>query len=325
MPEMFAFFGKRLRVSKRAHKTCDTVLPIRGRRMADSVHLETRCNGAAHGGCEAGCLIFWKEAWLKRVSNGSQTSSSSLITDGGCTEEDVARATQTSDGKDETDPTYVCQATLLPSFTTDLSPWEISQYVEDYRSGNATLGQMARGFIYMGYNKFANMKTGIGLGRFLRWFYDVTTGLRRGLPYPRRVGPIPIGTRTPAADLQLQPGELVRVKSYDQILATCDQTCGNRGMKFDAEMVPYCGGTYRVHKRVTRIINEKTGKMLPMKTACIILEGVICEGRYSECRLFCPRAIYPYWREIWLERISDPQQASAGTHSTSGAHALAKS
>src|SRR5579863_5800546 len=67
MPEMFAFCGQRFKVYKRAHKTCDTVFPIRGRRVARAVHLETRCDGSAHGGCQAGCLIFWKEAWLKRV------------------------------------------------------------------------------------------------------------------------------------------------------------------------------------------------------------------------------------------------------------------
>ena len=67
MPEMLAFCGKRFRVYKRAHKTCDTVFPVRGRRVERAAHLETRCDGQAHGGCQAGCLIFWKEAWLKRV------------------------------------------------------------------------------------------------------------------------------------------------------------------------------------------------------------------------------------------------------------------
>src|SRR5689334_15260267 len=64
MPEMLEFAGKRLQVVKRAHKTCDTVFPVRGRRVADSVHLDTRCSGQAHGGCDAGCVLFWKTAWL---------------------------------------------------------------------------------------------------------------------------------------------------------------------------------------------------------------------------------------------------------------------
>ena len=56
---------------------------------------------------------------------------------------------------------------------------------------------------------------------------------------------------------------------------------------------------------MTNILDEKTGKMLGMKTASIILEGVFCQSRYSYCRMFCPRAIYLYWREIWLERVAE--------------------
>ena len=68
MPEMFEACGQRFRVFKRAHKTCDPPNGLQGRRMLRAVHLEEfRCNGAAHGGCQAKCLVFWKEAWLKRV------------------------------------------------------------------------------------------------------------------------------------------------------------------------------------------------------------------------------------------------------------------
>jgi hypothetical protein len=72
MPEMFAFCGQKFQVFKRAHKTCDTVFPTRSRRVDRSVHLATRCDGQAHGGCQAAdCLIFWKEAWLKGENRNS--------------------------------------------------------------------------------------------------------------------------------------------------------------------------------------------------------------------------------------------------------------
>ena len=67
MPQMFQYCGKRYRVYKRAHKTCDTINPIAGRRLADGIHLNLRCDGKAYGGCQAACLIFWKAAWLKPV------------------------------------------------------------------------------------------------------------------------------------------------------------------------------------------------------------------------------------------------------------------
>ena len=67
-PEMFAHCGKRYRVGKVAHKTCDTVHYTGSRSVPHAVHLEgVRCDGGAHNGCQARCLMFWKEAWLQRA------------------------------------------------------------------------------------------------------------------------------------------------------------------------------------------------------------------------------------------------------------------
>jgi hypothetical protein len=313
MPEMFVFCGKQFQVHKRAHKTCDTVFPVRGRRVKDAIHLDTRCDGSAHGGCQAGCMIFWKEAWLKPI--GRPTKSSTLLsaealaengaasTSSACMEATVWDRTQ-SDDPDSKSPTYSCQATCLPYATSDLDWWEASQYVEDYRSGNVGLWTMVCGAAYFLY--YWLTRAGIRLGRPLRWFYDHFYFLWRGSPFPRRNGTIPEGEPTPVETLNLQPGELVRVKPHKEILGTLNTRSRNRGLYFDAEEVPYCDRTYRVLRRVDRIIEERTGKMREMKTPCIILDSVICRSRYSECRLFCPRSIYAYWREIWLERVTEP-------------------
>jgi hypothetical protein len=309
MPQMFEYCGKQLRVYKRAHKTCDTVNRSSGRTMASAVHLEgVRCDGAAYGGCQAGCLIFWKEAWLKRPS-GSQRSlarlahrdnSESEAPDGRCSEADVWAGTR--NGDDGNDPTYVCQTTRLPAATGELSPWDIRQYIEDYRSGNVDLKTMLAAFLYATYNNTINL--GIGVGAILRWFYDRFQALRGGVPYPRRRGKIPEGQPTPAVTLNLRPGELVRIKSYREILDTLNTTNKNRGLCFDAEMVPFCGGTYRVRTLVGRFLNEKTGKMMVMKNERIVLDEVFCRSCYSEERYFCPRSIYSFWSEAWLERVA---------------------
>ena len=73
-------------------------------------------------------------------------------------------------------------------------------------------------------------------------------------------------------------------------------------------MVSYCGGTYRVMARVERFLDEKTGRLKSLKTPAVILEGTICQSRFSKCRMFCPRSIYGWWREIWLERVEEPSQ-----------------
>jgi hypothetical protein len=317
MPEMFAHCGKRFQVYKRAHKTCDTVFPTRARRVHGAVHLETRCDGHAHGGCQAGCLLFWKEAWLKPAGPGSfhhpESDNAMHLADPpgtvcGATESDVWASAVKPDPNDGA-PVYSCQATRLPYATTPLDWWDIRQYVEDYRSGNVGFWQMLKSLVYSVY--YSLSQAGIGLGPLMRRLYDAFHHLWDGPKFPRKSGNIPDGQSTPTAILALQPGELVRVKSHDEILATLTVASKNRGLLWDAEMVPYCGKTYRVLKRVTRIINENTGRMQEMKNPCIILDSVVCQARYSGCRVFCPRSIYPYWREIWLERVESQMSADA--------------
>ena len=99
----------------------------------------------------------------------------------------------------------------------------------------------------------------------MRWFYERICWLWGRSRFPRAAGDIPNGKRTPVAELDLQPGELVRVKSHEEILRTVTVDGKNRGMSFDAEMVPYCGGTFRVLKRVSQIVDERTGKLQTMK------------------------------------------------------------
>ena len=318
MPQMFHYCGQKFAVYKRAHKTCDTVNPIKGAQVSNALHLDLRCDGAAYGGCQAACLIFWKDAWLKPAfETGKPIGQSSIVEPlsntqsadtATITEADVWAGTHAQDQQSADGPRYICQATQLPFFTTRLRWWDIRQYLEDLTSGNVTFGRFCRGLAYAGYNKIIN--SGLGLGRVLRWLYDSFQCLYGGIPYPRMSGTIPVDQPTPTCTLNLQPGELVRVKPYKEILATLNANNKNRGLYFDAEAVPYCGGTYRVKSRLNRFIDEKTGKLIIAKNNSIILEGVWCQSRYSECRMFCPRSIYSWWREIWLERLSEDSQFS---------------
>src|SRR5690349_6467582 len=94
MPEMLQFCGKRFQVYKSAHKTCDySSAKIRSRRVEDTVHLRTQCDGSAHDGCQAGCLLYWKEAWLKPVVAGATNElvrlPSTTEVPSNCTESDL--------------------------------------------------------------------------------------------------------------------------------------------------------------------------------------------------------------------------------------------
>jgi hypothetical protein len=160
---------------------------------------------------------------------------------------------------------------------------------------------MSASFFYVGYAGLVN--AGLKIGRPLRALYNFVQSLYGGGLYPHSRGTIPLGGATPVEELNLQPGELVRVKSHKAILATVDRYNRNRGMCFVADQVPYCGRTFRVLKRVNQIIDERSGRMTKMKTPAIALEGIVCGGRYVDFCLFCPRSTFLYWREIWLERI----------------------
>jgi hypothetical protein len=310
MPQMFQYCGHRFKVYKRAHKTCDTIQGSGGRRLAGTVHLELRCDGKAHGGCQAACLIFWKEAWLKPVdethTSSSATPGSSFggraARDGSCSEEDVWAATRATNGSDADDIVYSCQATELLNFTRPLSRWDMRQYVEDYTSGNVELRRFIACASYALFYRFAGSKRTI-LGPPLRWLYDRFQALRGGVPFPRRTGTLLAGQPAPVSDLKLQPGDLVRVKAYREILATLTSANQNRGLYFDAELVPYCGREYRIRARLTRFVDEKTGKISRLKTPAVILEDVWCQSCYSPGRAFCPRSIYSWWREAWVDKV----------------------
>jgi hypothetical protein len=296
MPEMLRYCGHRFRVFKRADKTCDNIEDWSIRRMKHSVLLEgLRCDGAAHGGCQAGCLIFWKEAWLRRAES-SLVSAKSLSAEttgraesGGGALENVLAASQTAQKDGET--IYSCQATELRNFTSDMGWWDLRQYVRDLRSGNlaSSLAGNTRPERVLEF-VFATM-------RLLRALIIAACN-RLGYCYPYIKGTL---ATTPLETLDLQPGELVQVRSKEEIMATLDNQNRNRGLLFDSEMLPYCGGIYRVLGRVHRIIDEQTGKMRNMKYPCIVLEGVVCQ---SDFHRLCPRAIYSFWRESWLRRAS---------------------
>jgi len=82
-----------------------------------------------------------------------------------------------------------------------------------------------------------------------------------------------------------------------------------KSLSFDGEMSNYCGRTARVRARVNRLIEESNGEMITIGSDCIILEGIVCAADYHR---FCTRAIFPYWREIWLEKLeSAPQDAGS--------------
>ena len=293
MPEMVPYCGRRFEVARRADKICDTVKYTGSRCIPNAVLLaDLRCDGAGHDGCQAECRFFWKEAWLRKVAPDEPPAVPFPPSEAHALLERVSphtRSTVEKDGKVET--RYQCQNTCILEYSDFLSVWDPRAYVREYTSGNVSLSHFVRVT-----SRAAVTETVRKLG-FLPEIH---------LP----------GTAAPGDKfkrLNLQPGELVRVKSKEEIAKTLTPGGRNGGMWFDREMLPFCGGVYRVRQRIERFIHEGDGTMVVFKNQPVTLEGVACSGERSVCRWLCPRAIIPFWRECWLERVAEDEFGSRET------------
>lgn len=311
MPEMLHYCGRRFTVAAVAHKTCDTANKTGGRKLNHAVHLTgARCDGSAHGGCEAECNLFWNDAWLKAAAGDAPEAAAGTRREhdsapGGVSEERLRTATQDRGSGAAAPIKYVCQATQVAAATLLLPWWDLRQYVYDVTTRNHAPGHVFKVLLLAASRQLLRLPVAYGLlSRSIDRLHRLVTGKRR----PHVLGMIAQGEPTPSASLDLRSGEWVRVKPASEIARTLDRCNKNRGMWFDADQVPLCEGAFEVKRRVRQIIDERTGYMIPLRNPCITLHGSVCSAMWSDDRLLCPRAITAYWREIWLERIDSPPE-----------------
>ena len=283
MPEMLDWCGKPFSVQRRAEKTCVEVgTPMyTNRRFAGSgvVLLEgPRCDGQSHDGCKRGCRMFWKEDWLRPIEGADMPTPVS----------EAGLAALTARLKVKADEQrYFCQSTELLRATEEFpgrkKPWMVRVAFREVRNGDRSLTEIA------------NM--------FVRWCSHMLRNATAGESFLR--GP---HKQTPVGSLDLKPGDIVRVKSRDQIVQTLGQNGRNRGMGISTEMTRCCGGEAEVRTRVDKIIEEKSGLMRKLQNTVMLrnmrgnptlCEECLCTDQMGDC----PRGELMYWREIWLERV----------------------
>jgi hypothetical protein len=281
MPEMLKYAGREFRVQASAHKTCDGAGETR--QMDNTVHLDgLKCDGSAHGGCQAGCLLFWREEWLRPATDRQPLDTST--TD----EEALPILTpNTRTINDSGESVYRCQATDIRRASRPLPRYDPRQYLRDLTSGNVTFRVLLVGLAVYIFKKYQLMTQRV-LPPWLR--------IRGGKPYPFYQG-TGTGARTPVVDVS--PDQVVEVRHKDEIMPTLSPENRNRSMWFDPEMIPYCGTRARVNRHVQRIIDESTGKMVKLGD-CVVLDNVVCQGIYHR---FCQREIPLYWRSAWLRTL----------------------
>ena len=278
MPEMAAHCGNRYRIYRRADKTCVEGLGLR--RLSSTVFLEeVRCDGAAHDGCQRGCLMFWKEAWVKPVLAKNETVASAADQFGTKAPSAFVRSLATRDGD-----LYLCQSTALAGATQPIASWNPNHLVREIRNGELSAG----GFIQIVARVLVNKLRGLfGLNEL------------GGLAGAKK--------RNAKGNLGLVAGERVVIKSPEAIAATLDPNGRNAGLTFDPDMHGWLEKPYEVERPIERIILEETGKMATL-THTVALKGVNCRGL---CSKNCPRNNPVFWREAWLQRPDgDPQAAS---------------
>jgi len=272
MPEMIDSCGKRFKVSRRVVKICTSGSgsTIRRFRADDVVLLDgLRCSGADHDGCQKACMIFWREAWLRKVEDAAVQSDVDLRG-----REQLRARLKTSTGP----KTYFCQASELWKAANPLSRWErFTRCFAEIRAGNCNAFEMAQ-------------RVGIWLfWRFRRLFLGA---------YARGSN-----KTTPVESLNLQPEELVEVRSMEDIVETLNETAHNRGLWFSPDMRLLCGKQKRVARRIDKLIVDGTGEMRQLRNT-VYLEGSLCGCAYVAFG-GCSRCEFVYWREIWLRRPAD--------------------
>lgn len=286
MPEMVSYCGSRFRVARRLEKTCVEDIWSQRRFPANDVVFleELRCSGDRHDGCKRGCMVFWREAWLRRARPGDAP----VRVDEGDLQRLESRL------KVKSDPThYYCQSTQLEMATEPipagwkfgLMPQLLWVSLREIWVGNRSVMEVAGLMVHRARLQFRKRRLGN------RVF---------AMPGPNE--------RTPTQSLDLQPGERVKIKSAPEIVATLNRQSKNRGLRINLPITAYCGRECVVRDRVDRIIVEKTGEMREL-TNTVSLQGVecLCPNMIGSC----PRADLLYWREIWLER-SDASSLADG-------------
>jgi hypothetical protein len=273
--EMEAFCGQRAVIFRSVDKIYDYGRTKKLRRLADAVLLTgLRCHGSSHGGCQASCYLLWKSAWLRPVRT-----------------QDTPPAAQRSQQQPEglpDPPRYVCQYTQLAAASTPLHTSDVRQDLRPLLAGNVTVRAFCIAILTQLFNAVQEARHGSGY-----------PSRRRGAPTPNAT--VPAG---------LIPGDRVRVLERAALTATLDARGRHRGLWFDDDMIKHCGRTHTVLKRVDRIIDDVSGRMVEMKTPCFILTEADASGEFWR---FCAQHEYPFWREAWLRLEARPMPGEAAS------------
>jgi hypothetical protein len=123
--------------------------------------------------------------------------------------------------------------------------------------------------------------------------------------FPRsQKGSAYVKTPVTVQSLDLQRGEKVRVKTIVEIQRTLDVNGKYHGLTFTTAQSQYCGGIYKVQRRLEKVFDERRWKLSKIKDT-VLLENVVCNGVGGIHREWdgCDRQCLLWWKEAWLEKV----------------------
>jgi hypothetical protein len=95
---------------------------------------------------------------------------------------------------------------------------------------------------------------------------------------------------------QIEPGDMVRIRSKDEVQKTLDRSARTHGCYFPPGMYNHCGKEYRVFKRVDHFFDEARGRMCKCNNL-FLLEGPHCSTPN------CDRSCLCFWHASWLQKV----------------------
>jgi hypothetical protein len=103
---------------------------------------------------------------------------------------------------------------------------------------------------------------------------------------------------------RLCPGDLVEVKTPDEIVKTLDADGASDHLPFMPEMLGFCGRRFRVSKRALTTCFSGPGSCRQFEADDVVtLDEVRCSGAAHDG---CQKACMIFWREEWLRKVEDP-------------------
>ena len=112
--------------------------------------------------------------------------------------------------------------------------------------------------------------------------------------------PEQVAAKNFSPSIPFEMGDVVLVRSRQEIDATLDPFKELKGCAFLSDMYQYCDTQQRVLKSMQYFLDERDYKRKKVR-GVILLEDVICNG--TPAFGACDRCCFLFWREEWLKKL----------------------